>query len=37
MTLGWPPPSTFFRLLNMFVAPAEAVVALKALYNVAKD
>jgi len=37
LALGWGAVSTFFDLMSVFVAPAAAVVALMALYNLAKD
>ena len=37
LTLGWNGAAVFFGLLSVFIAPATAIVGLKALYNVAKD
>lgn len=37
VAFGWSAVSVFFSLLNVFVAPATAVVAIKALYSLAKD
>jgi hypothetical protein len=37
LTFGWEFGSAFFRLMNAFIAPAAAVVAIKAIYNVAKE
>jgi hypothetical protein len=37
LTLGWAAVSTFFYLMAIFVAPATAIVAVKALYNISKD
>ena len=34
---GWKAVGAFFVLMNVFVAPAAAVVAVKAVYNLAKD
>lgn len=35
--LKWGAIGTFFNLLQVFIAPAIAVVALKAIYNIAKN
>ncbi|MBI5390088.1 hypothetical protein HZB02_01230 [Candidatus Woesearchaeota archaeon] len=35
--LGWVAVGAFFNLVSVFMAPAAAVVAVKALYNLAKD
>ena len=37
LALGWGAVSAFFDLLSVFIAPAAAIVAVKALYNIAKD
>ena len=37
VTLGWTGAAVFFGLLSVFIAPATAIVGLRALYNVAKD
>lgn len=37
LAFGWDAVSTFFGLLNVFVAPAAAIVAIKALFQLAKD
>lgn len=37
LAFGWDAVATFFSLLNVFVAPAAAVVAIKALYQISKD
>ena len=37
LAFGWTAVGTFFDLLNVFVAPAAAVVALNALYKITKD
>jgi len=37
ITLGWTAVATFFNLLNVFIAPAAAIVAMKALFSIAKD
>ena len=37
MTNNWPAVGNFFGLLNVFIAPAAAIVAIKALYTIAKD
>jgi len=37
LALGWEGAAAFFGLLSVFIAPAAAIVALKALYKVAKD
>lgn len=37
LAFGWSSVSAFFHLLSIFVAPAAGVVAIKALFNVAKD
>jgi hypothetical protein len=34
---GWTAIGTFFNLISIFMAPAAAVVAIKALYNLARD
>lgn len=34
---GWAPIGKFFSLLSVFFAPAAAIVAVKALYNITKD
>jgi hypothetical protein len=37
IAFGWEAIATFFTLLTVFVAPATAIVAIKALYKVAQD
>jgi len=37
LALGWEGAAAFFGLLSVFIAPATAIVALKALYKVAKN
>ena len=37
VALGWAAVGTFFVLLGVFIAPAAAVVAVKALFSLAKD
>jgi hypothetical membrane protein len=37
LTLGWEGVAAFFGLMNIFVAPATAIVAIKAIYSMAKD
>jgi hypothetical protein len=37
ISLGWVGVGTFFYLLSVFMAPAAAVVAVKALFSIAKD
>jgi len=37
LALGWGGVQTFFTLLQVFIAPAAAIVAIKTLYEVAKD
>ncbi|MGM5483539.1 MAG: hypothetical protein ACQER9_01330 [Nanobdellota archaeon] len=37
VTFGWTAISTFFSLINVFIAPATAIVAIKALYEIAKE
>ena len=37
LALGWDAVSSFFSLMNVFVAPATAIVAIKALYKVTKN
>ncbi|MFH1134171.1 MAG: hypothetical protein V1735_06805 [Nanoarchaeota archaeon] len=37
VALGWAAIGTFFNLMGVFIAPAAAVVAVKALFNLAKD
>src|SRR3989344_272959 len=37
ITLGWAAISAFFDLLSIFIAPAIAIVAVKALYQLTKD
>ena len=37
VVLGWDAVGTFFSLLAIFIAPAVAIVAVKALFNVARD
>lgn len=37
LTFGWSAVATFFGLLNVFIAPAAAIVAVKALFNITKD
>jgi len=34
---GWTAIGTFFNLISVFMAPAAAVVAIKALYNLARN
>ena len=34
---GWPAVGTFFSLLNIFIAPAAAIVAIKVIFGIAKD
>ncbi|MFH0870256.1 MAG: hypothetical protein V1866_04335 [archaeon] len=34
---GWAPVGAFFGLISVFMAPAAAVVAIKALYSLAKN
>ena len=37
LALGWRAVSAFFSLMSIFVAPAAAIVAVVALYNIVKD
>ncbi len=37
MAFGWMAVSTFFFLMAVFVAPATAIVAVKAIFNIARD
>ena len=37
LALGWEAVSVFFYMMAVFIAPAAAIVALKALYNLSKD
>ena len=37
LTFGWSGAAVFFGLLSVFIAPATAIVGLRALYNVARD
>lgn len=37
LALGWAAVSTFFYLMAVFVAPATAIVAVKAIFNIAKN
>lgn len=37
LAFGWESVSAFFHLLSIFVAPAAGVVAIKALFQVAKE
>ncbi len=37
IALGWDAVGVFFRLMNVYIAPAVAVVALKALFMLAKE
>ena len=37
LALGWEAVSVFFGLMNVFVAPAAAVVAIKAIFRLSKD
>ena len=37
LTFGWSAVGPFFDLLSVFIAPAIAIVAIKALYNLSKD
>lgn len=37
MAVGWVAVGTFFSLLNVFIAPAAAIVAIKALFSIVKD
>ena len=37
MAGGWLAVGTFFSLLNVFIAPAAAIVAIKALFTLARD
>ncbi|HLC32504.1 MAG TPA: hypothetical protein VJJ82_01640 [Candidatus Nanoarchaeia archaeon] len=37
VAFGWSGAAIFFGLLSVFIAPATAIVGLRALYNVAKD
>lgn len=37
LAFGWNAVATFFSLMNVFVAPATAIVAIKALFKVASD
>lgn len=37
LAFGWEAVGTFFRMLNVFIAPAAAVVAIKAIMKIAKD
>jgi len=37
LAFGWNAVSAFFNLLVIFVAPAAAIVAVKALFRLAKD
>lgn len=37
LTFGWEAVAAFFSLLTVFVAPATAIVAIKALFQVTRD
>ncbi|MFH1409506.1 MAG: hypothetical protein ABIH34_06350 [Nanoarchaeota archaeon] len=37
LTFGWTAVASFFDLMSVFVVPAAAIVAIKALFSVAKD
>lgn len=37
LTFGWSAIATFFNLLSVFIAPAAAIVAVKALYVIGRD
>lgn len=37
LALGWGAVASFFNLMSVFVAPAAAIVAVKAIYDIAKD
>lgn len=37
LAFGWDAVSAFFSLMNVFIAPAAAVVAIKAIFDVAKN
>lgn len=37
LALGWDAVGVFFSLMTVFVAPATAIVAIKALYQLTKD
>lgn len=37
LAFGWEGVATFFGLMNVFIAPAVAVVAVKALFLIARD
>lgn len=37
LTFGWVGVPTFLALINVFIAPAAAIVAIKALFTVARD
>lgn len=37
LALGWAAVSTFFYLMSVFIAPPTALVAIKAIFNLAKN